>query len=65
MRFYQQPHAFYAGIDLHARSIHATERFLGRALPNSPGKRDGREPSARGNTCRPDPVRLFGAASVF
>lgn len=22
MRFYKQPHAFYAGIDLHARSIY-------------------------------------------
>jgi len=40
MRFYNRTHAFYAGVDLHARSMftHArgTERFLGRCVSNAP-----------------------------
>src|SRR5436305_405664 len=42
MRFYKQPHAFYAGIDLHARSMfthildHAGATVFERDLPASP-----------------------------
>jgi transposase len=42
MRFYKQPHAFYAGIDLHARSMfthildHAGATVFARDLPASP-----------------------------
>ena len=43
MRFYKQPHAFYAGIDLHARSMfthildHAGKTVFERDLPADPG----------------------------
>ena len=42
MRFYKQPHAFYAGIDLHARSMfthildHAGATVFERDLPAGP-----------------------------
>ena len=42
MRFYKQPHAFYAGIDLHARSMfthipdHAGATVFERDLPANP-----------------------------
>ena len=43
MRFYKQPHAFYAGIDLHARSMfthilnHEGATVFERDLPANPG----------------------------
>ena len=45
MRFYKQPHAFYAGVDLHARSMfthildHAGKTLYEGDLPAGPGKR--------------------------
>ena len=42
MRFYKQPHAFYVGVDLHARSMfthildHAGTTVFERDLPASP-----------------------------
>src|SRR5262245_30963617 len=42
MRFYQQPHAFYCGVDLHARTLYlcvlnqAGEKLLHREVPSGP-----------------------------
>ena len=71
MRFYKNTHAFYAGVDLHARSmfllgLHVARRgFWGAKFPIPPEGGSETMPSLHGNVQRPDPVELFGAASVF
>jgi hypothetical protein len=72
MRFYKHSHAFYAGVDLHARSMIAHLRAKSRAR----SKRFGRPAysvrgsfintlSSLGNKQGPEPVELFGAVSVL
>jgi hypothetical protein len=57
MRFYDQQHRFYAGIDLHSRTMHLCVLGVGRGAksPQLPGR--GKRPGGS------DPRELFGAAS--
>ena len=64
MRFYTQQHAFYCGVDLHAKTMHvcivhqAGETLVHRNLPTRPDLflnaiglyRQYKQPSARGST---------------
>ena len=58
---YNKPHQFYAGVDLHARSMFV--RIFSGATSNIPLKEEPwAKRSWRGNTPGLDLVRLFGAA---